>query len=275
MELLQHINFDKSLLNLTGVYSISHTLKPAKLYIGSASCTNSVITGFKRRMCRHLSELKNNKHLNIKLQRLVNKYGVEGLQFDIVEICSPEDCTEREEYWINFYNSVKQGFNILPGATLSSLLGRKLTEEQKEKIRQSNIGKFVSKETGRRISESKKGTIISKEHRIKLSNNCPHKKKVFCYNENGLYKVFDSGVEASRFFNFKKKSAIEGYVSRESLVRRKYIVSYTELDATKIALRFMKKKESDKLKNEKMNQGRLLRKYRANCEVNISQQCNA
>jgi len=50
---------------------------------------------------KHICELQNNKHHSRYLQRVVNKYGLEGLRFEIIEFCEPNRCLNLEQYWIN------------------------------------------------------------------------------------------------------------------------------------------------------------------------------
>ena len=58
-------------------------------------------------------------------------------------------------------------------------LGRKHTEEEKQKIRQSMLGHYVSAETRRRMSLAlfKRYQSLSKEQRIKLRNKNKSKSK--------------------------------------------------------------------------------------------------
>lgn len=128
-------NIDK--LHLLGVYKI--TSKHNKLvYIGSTAKKSKYKrwSGFKLRWLHHISSLLNNKHSNIRLQRIVNKYGIEDLFFEIIEICDALNCIEREQYWIDYYNSFKVGLNLRPIA--KNNLGLKLkfrnTEERSNKI---------------------------------------------------------------------------------------------------------------------------------------------
>ena len=42
-------------------------------------------------------------------------YGLENFQFEILEICNPEFLLEREKYWIKFYNTYENGYNLNDG----------------------------------------------------------------------------------------------------------------------------------------------------------------
>lgn len=105
--------------NLTkiGIYKIFHIEKPDKLYIGSASRNNyykDCQNGFYKRFLEHLRDLENNKHSSKYLQNVVNKYGIEGIRFEIIEIINPKSkdlILKREQYYLDtllpIYNSSK------------------------------------------------------------------------------------------------------------------------------------------------------------------------
>jgi len=117
---------------MIGIYLIKSKIDSRK-YIGST-------IDFKKRKICHLKTLKKNKHHSIKLQRFYNKYGKDFLIFKFIEYCdfNKKDLIEREQFYINFYNSYKKGFNSKPFADNS--LGVKLTKKAKMKISVANKG---------------------------------------------------------------------------------------------------------------------------------------
>jgi group I intron endonuclease len=77
----------------SGIYQIVSIVNN-RIYIGS-SCNLSI------RKSQHFKKLKNNKHPNSHLQNHCNKYGIEDLEFHLIECCSKEKLIEREQYWID------------------------------------------------------------------------------------------------------------------------------------------------------------------------------
>jgi group I intron endonuclease len=118
----------------SGIYLIKSFINNKK-YIGSAI---SISTRINR---GHLKDLRNNKHDNTHLQNHVNKYGINDLQFSILETCPNEKLIEREQYWID---TLKPEFNICKIA--GSTLGIKLSEETKNKMKASNKRFYKGKE---------------------------------------------------------------------------------------------------------------------------------
>jgi group I intron endonuclease len=137
-KLLNHV-FDVSLLDsLTqlGIYKISHLSKPDLFYIGSASANRKVKDcqkGFYRRFLEHLHFLEHNKHTSKYLQNVVNKYGLQDVRFEILEIIETEDrnfILEREQYYLDL---LKPAYN---SSTLAKCPTVPFTEERKKYLSQ-------------------------------------------------------------------------------------------------------------------------------------------
>ncbi|RJQ27058.1 hypothetical protein C4577_01930 [Candidatus Parcubacteria bacterium] len=161
--------FSDILLNLnSGVYCFRN-FTTGKRYIGSASVS------FRNRFLGYKRSLRKGVCHNKLLQRAWNKYGELDFEIIVVEICSPENCIERETYWISFFNSAnkKLGYNICP--TGRNHLGTKLTSSHKRKIGKSNsvalLGKKDSLETKKRKSEASKGKPKTVSHKLNISKS--------------------------------------------------------------------------------------------------------
>lgn len=104
----------KEKLNKTGIYCIFN-IKNNKYYVGQ---TNSLTKygGLFKRLERHIISLRKDEHYNILLQRAFNKYGENCFRFQILEICSEDQLTNKEIYWGTFYNSLSpDGYNFILG----------------------------------------------------------------------------------------------------------------------------------------------------------------
>jgi hypothetical protein len=90
-------NLDKKIpesFKKVGVYIIFINNKS---YIGSS-------INIKYRINQHLNALKNNKHYNIYMQNVYNKYTLTKLDYKILEECLPEERLIKEKYWIEKLN---------------------------------------------------------------------------------------------------------------------------------------------------------------------------
>ena len=110
---------------MIGIYKITNK-ENGKVYIGQAIDIN-----------RRLNEHK--KKRSITIDDYINVLGIDNFTYEIVEECSKEELDEKEKYYINFYDSQKQGYNIQAGGFNNSIgesNGRaKLTEEDVIEIR--------------------------------------------------------------------------------------------------------------------------------------------
>lgn len=186
---------------LSGIYAIVNKVN-FKVYIGSA-------VDLERRKYDHLKDLRKNRHYNSKLQNAWNKYGEESFIFDILEVV--EDKTKLldvEQFWINFSNCAKIGYNINP--TAHSRLGAVCSPETREKIGNSSRGRFVSEETRRKISEIHKGREDSDETRKKKSTSLKKSEKAIAHR-----KRMTEGRKGTKLSEETKKKISESLKGRK------------------------------------------------------------
>ena len=86
------------------IYKITN-LKNGKVYVGK---THKTYIG---RMKEHLKSVNGPKCKQLAIHRAIVKYGLRWFDFKIIEYCDPDIASEREMYWIDFYNSYKEGYN--------------------------------------------------------------------------------------------------------------------------------------------------------------------
>jgi group I intron endonuclease len=173
-----------------GIYKIT-CIPTQKVYIGQS-------ISIKKRIQYHRQDLEKNRHHNDYLQAAHNKYGIENFKFEAIEYpedTSPENLTAREQYWIDFFDSMnpEKGFNLKeagpagqPNEDTRKKMGaahkknwetrdRTVTEEEKNRLREiSKKGTEVlqnrpmSEETKRKISEANRGRQVSEEEKERL-----------------------------------------------------------------------------------------------------------
>ena len=81
---------------ISGIYQIKNIVS-GKIYIGSS-------VNILHRWEIHKSDLNNNKHHSIVLQRAWNKYGAGAFEFSILETCFIFALIFREQYYIDKLN---------------------------------------------------------------------------------------------------------------------------------------------------------------------------
>ncbi len=163
-------------LTSLGVYKIYHVAKADVFYIGSASANRDVKAcqkGFYRRFLEHLHYLEHNKHSSKYLQNVVNKYGIEGLRFEIIEVVNSTDRThilEREQYYLDL---LKPGYNSSKVAKCPTVV---YTEERKDAARQRRKGISFVESAYQKIRKSirqydKNGALIKKYSSIQMASD--------------------------------------------------------------------------------------------------------
>ena len=116
---------------LCGIYCIENIINNKK-YIGLSR-------DIRRRWNEHKSELRNNDHDNIYLQRAWNTYGEDAFQFNIVELCDPSELCDKEQYYIKKYHTLSHdnGYNLTSGGECVATTNKKVIHLPSLKIYES------------------------------------------------------------------------------------------------------------------------------------------
>ena len=127
---------------MIGIYKITNNID-GKCYIGQSK-------DIEARWKKHISVYNNKTAPNYKLYRAMKKYGLSSFRFEIIEECEPEELNSREIYWIQYYDSFFNGYNMTLGGeacngtndkevyqyTLSGKLIKNITLHMKQIVKQ-------------------------------------------------------------------------------------------------------------------------------------------
>lgn len=173
----------------TGIYKIANKIT-GDFYIGSAVNLN-------KRHGNHKSALKKQIHSNKYLQNVFNKYGLDNLSFEIIELVEDKNnLIAREQFFIN---TLKPKYNIRQIA--DSNLGLKWSKETRFKMSKAKknnkyrLGHKLSEETKLKISISERGKVLSEVTIKKYS-----KPFIFLSPDGKIVK----GLNLSRFCKINK-----------------------------------------------------------------------
>lgn len=141
-------------------YSVyMHTSPSGKRYIG-ITCLKP-----ERRWANGLGYLK-----CPYMSKAIKKYGFENFLHEILYTnLTKEEAEQKEIKLIAYYDTTNRnkGYNVEFGGNSTG----KLSEEQRDKLRNYNLGKKHSEETRRKMSESGKRKIFTEEHKRHLSES--------------------------------------------------------------------------------------------------------
>ena len=120
------------------IYKITNLINN-KVYIGQT------IRPISQRFHRHINDAMNNI-LDTHFARAIRKYGPDNWKIESIDTAeTQEELNQKEQYWINYYNSVIEGYNET--SAISKCGGNtyqsKTKEEMniiKEKIRKTKLG---------------------------------------------------------------------------------------------------------------------------------------
>lgn len=175
---------------ICGIYKI---ISPKnRIYIGQS---NNIYYRWNAHLC--WDKRKKYINSNIRLHNSFRKYGVKNHKFEILEFCEIEQLNEREAYFVKFYDTFEtdHGLNLTSGGDCCKFSeetrkklsiafkgrpgnnkGKKFSDEHREKIRISLLGKKRSEESKENISKAhlgqipwNKGKELTDEHKKKIS----------------------------------------------------------------------------------------------------------
>ena len=94
---------------MIGIYKITNKVN-GKIYIGQS-------VNIEQRWKAHRNTAYNmyDKNYDKPLYRAIRKYGLENFCFEIIEECLVSELNEKERYYISFYNSFFDGYNLTLG----------------------------------------------------------------------------------------------------------------------------------------------------------------
>ena len=165
-----------------------------KVYIGQTAFT------LEKRYKQHLHKAGDLKD-KTKLHTAMRELGVEHFRVKLIERCGEDELNDREKYWINYYNSQKEGYNMTSGGNGGSIYAI----DERELYRLWDEGKSLKE-----IAEILDCSVLAISHRLRehstysaeeSARRATHK-KVYCYDLVGLKcGEFDSASDAEAAIN--------------------------------------------------------------------------
>lgn len=159
-------------MRISGIYVIANIFS-GKVYVGQS-------VNIYARWRSHIRSME--AGCKTKLYDAMRSYGIDAFVFRIEEECQVDRLSERESSWIDKYNSLASGYNMIADTRVRRILsdetraafraarvGKKMTEEAKVKISAAGMGRSPSDETRKKISDAHRGRKFSDEHRKNIS----------------------------------------------------------------------------------------------------------
>lgn len=187
---------------IVGIYMI--TSPSGRFYIGQSK---DILSRFRTYQKGNISDQP-------KLYNSFLKHGIPQHKFTILEVCKPDQLDEREDFYIVFFQTVKNGLNCKGGghrATLSQESRQKLSESLKRTNRKQEVKERRSAwQRGRKMSEE----AIEKMRTAKAGKpGHPNQKQAALKNNNackGLIQIFKDGTLVDTKENIYKAAEFIG-----------------------------------------------------------------
>ena len=161
-----------------------------KIYIGQT------IESLTQRFNRHMGYQKD-EH-DTKFYRAIRKYGKDNFDYVVLEDNIERSMlNDREIYWIKYYDTFKNGYNMTEGGHQPSPLS--YTEERNKKISMALKGKPLSKETIEKLSKVRRGRKLTEEWKQNISKNSKH-----IGPNKGRKKVYNDPNDKSKGYKLLK-----------------------------------------------------------------------
>lgn len=136
---------------MVGIYKITNKINN-KVYIGQSS-------DIKRRWRTHRQSFKN-KRKDTVLTKAFQKYGIENFTFEVLEECDISELDCKEQFYIEYYDSYNQGYNMNLGGQQGSYgLEQKISNAQLLEIYDLLINSELSQKEIAQIYNVSQNTI--------------------------------------------------------------------------------------------------------------------
>lgn len=193
------------------IYKITNNTNK-KIYIGQTTRTieKRVQEHFTRALY-YTTKYDKDEYKYVHLYLAIKKYGEASFTYEQIDTAlTKEELNEKESYWINFYDSIKTGYNMMPGGNDKNPMDSEIVKAKHDFIMRTEevrnkISKTLSK---KRLEEG-----FSDEHKQKIKESRAKRKAeraaqglgFYDHPENmasrniGCYCILDTGER----FDFK------------------------------------------------------------------------
>ena len=178
---------------MSKIYKIINDIND-KVYVGKTKST------IEKRFKEHCADSTRRDEESRPLYRAMNKYGIEHFSIHLIEECSDEDASAREQYWIGFYKGYTEGYNATLGGDgksyidVSELL--RLWDSGKTIAEISNI---VHHDRGWISSLLKENGVAAEEIIERGAKSCIRRVEMLDKKTEEVLASFESTREAARF----------------------------------------------------------------------------
>lgn len=201
------------------IYIIKNNIND-KVYIGKT--TRDIQTRWKEHL-RHYGQGKT------ILQKAMIKYKIENFYIEEIEECPDEKIDEREQFWVSYFDSFQNGYNLTSGGENSFTKTNKMKLVMELWNNGLTINKIV-KETKLNVETVRaylhKNNVTSKQikERANIATGKYHSKKVLQYDlDNNFIKEWNSMSEIERELGIRHQNISDACRKKKNHIFGNYI----------------------------------------------------
>lgn len=210
---------------MTGkIYKIVNDLNN-KVYIGQT------IQSLQKRFNGHCCKSKSDRSVNMHIKRAILKYGKEHFNIELIEECDISLLDSREIYWISYYNSNVEGYNLTEGGNsnreaMTTALEDRINIEEFKSYIINNFPTPKQVEEKFNICHSSVYNLIKRlgDERLKLNHYNPRKaKEIKDIDSQELLDKYNDGwsiLDLTKYFHIRK-SKISEYLHSLGIIPRR------------------------------------------------------
>lgn len=170
---------------ICGIYKITNLINN-KSYIGQS-------IDIEARMKKH--RYSNDDFV---IHKAIHKYDWNNFTYEILEVCTPEQLNEREIYWINYYDTQRIGYNMIPGGSNSTW-----TTKARAVYQYNLNGNFIKRYNSAHEADRETG--------INYSSICACARGEIKHTNNYYWSYNDLGEKIAPINKDKNESGIKQY----------------------------------------------------------------
>lgn len=157
---------------------------------------------------------------NCLIHRAMRKYGIENFIFEIIDTIPLRDMYNKEKYWISYYNSMSEGYNMTSGGEGGNTYASKSDEELK------SIKEKVSE--GLRRNNGNKGQY--KKDKNPMYKVIPYNKFLYLLNINTNKGEWIKANKVKEKFNIDKYKTLTNIVRQRQIINGYLIIESVSTD---------------------------------------------
>ncbi len=196
LQILKYGNLLKTNIKNTGII-YKYTSPSGQSYLGQSSSPE-------HRHKSHLSRVKNGSEYPI--HRAIRKYGIENIDYSVVEEVSTDLMDEREIYWIDYYDSFKNGYNQTIGG--GGTVTWSYSDMKEQSLEYMNYSDFLNDLPLYKAIHSR-GLIEE------LTSHMERQLKQWSYDD-----LKEEALKYNKLVDFRKNSPnVYGYITKRGLIK--------------------------------------------------------